>query len=431
MEILKWKLLIKKLDNINRIIIYSLNQNNLIYLKENETEIHFYTLKNQKNVLMQIDNTFFTINLNNNKHNFEFANIVKAILFYKNIDSSLINFNKQNKIKDRYIYNRKYNTLIPEYSNGIIFILIRNILNNSYFGSNYISSLLTYFLGLILKTNLSSFMVDIFIKKYNINTQKYIIHGLTFNDFFIRELKQPLTILKNNDTIYSPVTSRSLFYNFKNFYKLNLFIKGKNFTISKLINEKKILPKYSVIINRLAIQDYHHIHMPEDGILINITEINGTNISVDKDFINSEINVLNENKRVIFKFKRNDGSIFYLILIGSLLVASIKYDLELNKKYYTHEKIAFFQFGGSCVVYISDRNIFIDDDLSYFTNEEIESYVKVGEEIGNINNQSKKNFIKNYNIKKHIIGFFNNIIEIIINLIVKINNKLIKNIIMI
>jgi phosphatidylserine decarboxylase len=274
-------------------------------------------------------------------------------------------------------------------------------------------------------------MVDIFIKKYNINTQKYIIHGLTFNDFFIRELKQPLTILKNNDTIYSPVTSRSLFYNFKNFYKLNLFIKGKNFTISKLINEKKILPKYSVIINRLAIQDYHHIHMPEDGILINITEINGTNISVDKDFINSEINVLNENKRVIFKFKRNDGSIFYLILIGSLLVASIKYDLELNKKYYTHEKIAFFQFGGSCVVYISDRNIFIDDDLSYFTNEEIESYVKVGEEIGNINNQSKKNFIKNYNIKKHIIGFFNNIIEIIINLIVKINNKLIKNIIMI
>ena len=428
MELIKWKLVIKKINDIERIIIYTLNQNNLIYLKEDNTEIYFYTLKSQKEVLLQIDDNIFSIDLLNNKHNYEINNIVKAILFYDKIDIIKYSSDKQNFIKDRYIYSRKYNTLIPEYRYGIFYLILRDVLNNTYFGSNYIASFLTYLMGYFLKSNFSSLLVNSFIKNYHINKNKYIIKGPSFNDFFIRELKEQLPIIKNNDIIYSPATSRSMVYNYKNFYKLKLYIKGKYFSLSKLIDEKQINHKYSVILCRLAINDYHHIHMPEDGTLVKIKEFNGTYISVAKEYINSNINVLNDNKRVLLKFKRNDGTYFYLVLVGSIVVASIKYQLELNKKYLTKQKIAYFELGGSCVVYVSDKNIYFDEDIIYYTNEEIETYMKAGEEIGNINNARKILYLKNYAIKKHVYGFINNLIEIIINFIIKINNKLLKNI---
>ena len=136
---------------------------------------------------------------------------------------------------------------------------------------------------------------------------------------------------------------------------------------------------------------------------------------------------MNDNKRVIFKFRRDNDTLFYLVAIGSTIISSIVYDLEPNRKYFTKEKIGYFQFGGSCIVYVSDQNIFYDEDLSYFSNENIESYVKVGEEIGNLYNSRNISFIKNYHIKKHIIGFLNNLIETIINFFIKIHHKYLKN----
>ena len=167
--------------------------------------------------------------------------------------------------------------------------------------------------------------------------------------------------------------------------------------------------------------------MPEDGILIEVKEFNGKYISVDRDYLRSDINVLNENKRVIFKFKRDDDSIFYLVMVGSILISSIVHNTELFKKYYTKEKIAYFQYGGSCVVYVSDKNIYFDNDLIYFTNENIESHVKVGEEIGNIKKQKHKEFNKNYHIKKHIIGTINQLIFFIVKLMIKINKNYLNN----
>jgi len=218
-----------------------------------------------------------------------------------------------------------------------------------------------------------------------------------------------------------------MFYNYKNLYKLKLHIKGKNFDllelIDELINNKIKIKKYSVVICRLAVQDYHHVHMPEDGILIKVSEFNGNYLSVDKEYLRTEMDILTENKRTLFKFKRDDGSFFYLVMIGSILISSIVHKLELNKKYYTKEKIGYFQYGGSCVVYVSDKNIYFDEDLYYFNNDNIESYIKVGDEIGNLNKRKKKTYLKNYYIKKNADTFFQQILNYIINLMIKINKK--------
>lgn len=427
MELNKWKLKINNIGNIKNIIIFSINQNNLINLVKEETELYFYTLLNQNKLLIQIDNKIFELDLNNNSYNFEDNNIVKAVLSYNKINTHVYINDKQNKINDRYIYMRKYKSLVPEYKNSFLFILVRDILNNQYFGSESLLYIITYLMGLFLQSSNSSFLINNFIKNYQINTDKYIIQGSSFNDLFIRELKQPLIPVSNSDIIYAPSTSRTIFFNFKNYYKVNLYIKGKNFNLSDLINEQNIRSKYSIVICRLAINDYHHIHMPENGILIEISEYNGTYKSIDKDYIRSSINVMNENKRVIFKFRRPNNTLFYLVAIGSTIVSSIIYDLQVDKMYLTKEKIAYFQFGGSCVVYVSDQNIYYDTDYSYFSNENIESYVKVGEEIGNLYNQKNIDYVKNYHIKRHVIGFLNNLIEIIINFFVKFHQRYLKN----
>jgi phosphatidylserine decarboxylase len=427
MKIIKWKLIINNIADIKRILIFSVNQNNIINIVKEKTELYFYTLLNQKKLLIQIDEKIIELDLNEDTHNVEINSVVKAVLFYKKINTQIYEDSYQNKIDDRYIYCRSYNSLAPEYTNKLYFLIIRDILNHRYFGSDYISAFLTYAVGYFLKSNISSFLIRPFINHYNINENNYIVKGPTFNDFFIRELKTPLKVFKNNDIIYAPTSSRAMCYNYKNFYKLKLYIKGKKFSLSKLLDEKKLYTKYSIIICRLAINDYHHLHMPEDGILIKIKEFNGTYISVDKDYLKSEINVLNDNKRVVMKFKRTDGSKFYLIMVGSILVSSIVHNVELNKKYYTCEKIAYFQYGGSCVVYVSDKNIHFDDDLLYFSNEEIESYIKVGEQVGNLKQSRPLPYIKNYRIKRHVIGFINQLIECIVKLFIKINNTYFKN----
>ena len=87
MELNKWKLTIKNIGNIKNIIIFSINQNNLINIVKEEIDLYFYTLFNQNVVLIQIDNKMFEINLNNNSYNFEENDIVKAILLYTKIST--------------------------------------------------------------------------------------------------------------------------------------------------------------------------------------------------------------------------------------------------------------------------------------------------------------------------------------------------------
>lgn len=136
MELNKWKLKINNIGNIKQIIIFSINQNNIINIVREETELYFYTLLNQNMVLIQIDNKIFELNLYKNTHNFEDNDIVKAILFYEKVNTLTYINDKQNKLKDRYIYFRKYKSLVPEYRHSTVFLIIRDILNNQYFGSD-------------------------------------------------------------------------------------------------------------------------------------------------------------------------------------------------------------------------------------------------------------------------------------------------------
>ena len=186
MKIIKWKLSVKNIDNIQKLLIITLNQNNLINIVKEETEIFFYTLINQKKILLQIDDNYFDLILNDlKKYEYSYSGKTRAILFYDKVGVYKYNRQKQNKIDDRFIYSRGYNSLVPEYLNKTSIIFIRDILNNKEYGNDSLSSLITYIFAFYIKSNLSSMLVKPFIENYNINESKYKKREPTYRKLYI------------------------------------------------------------------------------------------------------------------------------------------------------------------------------------------------------------------------------------------------------
>lgn len=308
-----------------------------------------------------------------------------------------------------YIYNRTLKTIIPEiqYNNNIL-----NYISNKFVVS-YLRKIMTFSIGIFLKSRFSKFMITDYIKKYHINISQFdnIYNFTSFNDFFTRHLLLVANIsVKNKEQLLSPATCRMLCYENIDIIPNNmtLWIKGSNFTINNLLNveETEKMKIKTAIICRLACNDYHHFHMPLTGKLINIKIVGNDYLSVLPQFVNSTLNVLTENYRQIYHFEsieqpqgsapeiKPSGALqksvpspkfnFYIIAIGSFIVGSIEHIMKIGQTYTQGTRIGNFSLGGSTIIILSEQQFNIHDDLKFFTNNRIETYVNVIESIGSI-----------------------------------------------
>jgi phosphatidylserine decarboxylase len=261
-----------------------------------------------------------------------------------------------------------------------------------------------------LNSSFSTFLITDFIDKYNINVNKYINFNGTkydsFNDFFTRKLVNLPEINLNSNDFRSPCTSRITSYSNIDANKFITKIKGLDFSINKLLDTTENFNINTILICRLAIQDYHHFHMPLTGKLTNIKKVGSDYLITEK----SQLSVLTENYREVYEFINNDFK-FWIVPIGSLLVGSIKNTLEIDKTYYSGERIGNFELGGSTVVILSEKTINIDDDILYYSDLNIETYVKVGDIIGSMVTKNIVEFpTKYYIINKKPESYSSNII---------------------
>ncbi|MGL4688343.1 MAG: phosphatidylserine decarboxylase, partial [Fusobacteriaceae bacterium] len=105
----------------------------------------------------------------------------------------------------------------------------------------------------------------------------------TFNEFFIRELKEGARpVDENEDHLVSPADGKIFAY--KNIEEVsNFFIKGEEFTLEEFFRDKTLANKYkegTLVIVRLAPVDYHRFHFPADGIISECKKIQGYYYSV-------------------------------------------------------------------------------------------------------------------------------------------------------
>jgi phosphatidylserine decarboxylase len=235
-----------------------------------------------------------------------------------------------------------------------------------------------------------------------------------FNEFFSREIREdarpidePGNVRSNlllstsaqstdPDTTQDLVVSSPADCRLTAFPTINLatkyWIKGYGFTVSKLLNSDSLASTFdngSIVIARLAPQDYHRWHSPVSGTVESITEISGAYYTVNPQAINEAgtLDVFCENRRSVMIVKRKGcDSRVAIIAVGAMLVGSIKYNpgIEVGSEIRRGECLGCFQYGGSTVINLyQEGDVKLDEDLVKNSCDSVcETLVKVGWRVG-------------------------------------------------
>ena len=246
--------------------------------------------------------------------------------------------------------------------------------------------LITKWYGKMMDKPSSTKKIKSFVDNFQINInelEKRIEEFKSFNDFFYRKLKPNARKIGNG--LISPGDGRIL--TFENISDLNNFnIKGRKFTLAEFLVDDFLAEKYqnsSMAILRLAPNDYHRYHFPYEGNPSKSIKIKGNYCSVSPYALFENLTkVFCENKREICSLNINNKKEILIISVGSTMVGSINSTYKPNTVVNKGEEMGYFSFGGSTVVLIFDSDIFkINQDLLENTKSNLETYIKMGEEI--------------------------------------------------
>jgi phosphatidylserine decarboxylase len=170
------------------------------------------------------------------------------------------------------------------------------------------------------------------------------------------------------------------------------WIKGFGFTLAALLGSDQLASQFeggSIVIARLAPQDYHRWHSPVTGKVKSITDIQGSFYTVNPQAINESgtLDVFCENKRSVMILQRSStGTPIAVIAVGAMLVGSIKYNpgIEVDAEVRRGQCLGAFLYGGSTVIVALPKNeVTLDDDLVRNSTEQVcETLVRVGDRIG-------------------------------------------------
>ncbi|KAL1306392.1 hypothetical protein AAFC00_005099 [Neodothiora populina] len=215
-----------------------------------------------------------------------------------------------------------------------------------------------------------------------------------FNEFFAREIKpqaRPVAEPENDLVISSPADCRLTVFPTVDL-ATKYWIKGYGFTLSRLLNSEPLAKDFdggSVVIARLAPQDYHRWHSPISGTIESITEIPGAYYTVNPQAITQAgtLDVFCENRRSVMIVKRKaTGKKVAIIAVGAMLVGSIQYNpgIEVGVEIQRGQCLGAFKYGGSTVINLYENaDVTLDVDLvDNSTKDVCETLVRVGERVG-------------------------------------------------
>lgn len=177
---------------------------------------------------------------------------------------------------------------------------------------------------------LKNILIRYFCWRYAIKVHEALSEDLAdypcFNAFFTRRLKSGLRFFPNNPKqLASPsdctigqvgniVAGHTLLQAKGHHYQLNALLAQSDYC--------QDLAQGSFITQYLSPQDYHRVHMPTDGQLLEMIYIPGTLFSVNPKVVNSIESVFTRNERVICIFQTPVGKIA-VVLIGAMIVGGI------------------------------------------------------------------------------------------------------------
>jgi phosphatidylserine decarboxylase len=217
----------------------------------------------------------------------------------------------------------------------------------------------------------------------------------TFNEFFARGLKpgaRPVAEPENDSVVSSVADSRTTAFPTVDL-ATQFWIKGSGFTLARLLGSAETAALFdggSVVVARLAPQDYHRWHAPVSGTVKSVSEIPGAYYTVNPQAINESgtLDVFCENRRSVMVVERaGTGRPAAIVAVGAMLVGSIVYvdgAGQPGAKITRGQCLGKFLFGGSTVIAIyPPGEVVIDADLvRNSTESKMETLVRVGWRVG-------------------------------------------------
>lgn len=225
-----------------------------------------------------------------------------------------------------------------------------------------------------------------FVEKFNVDMSEAVLKVSdfkTFNEFFYRKLKPNARPI--GEGIVSPADGKVLAFEHVDNTK-DFFVKGNKFTIDKFFQFREIAKKFqnaSLIIIRLAPDDYHRYHFPYAGKISETTMINGAYYSVSPYAVRENFTIFCENKRTFSVLETKDKGDIVISEIGATMVGAIYQTYTANQEVAKGDEKGYFAFGGSSVILLVDADkIKIDADILENTKNGYETTVLMGERIG-------------------------------------------------
>ncbi|KAJ6706291.1 PHOSPHATIDYLSERINE DECARBOXYLASE PROENZYME 2 [Salix purpurea] len=232
--------------------------------------------------------------------------------------------------------------------------------------------------------------VKFFKDQINLAEIKYPLeHFKTFNEFFIRELKpgaRPVASVEHDDVAICAADCRLMA--FKSVEdSLRFWIKGRKFSIQGLLGNEIYSSAYAdgtVVIFRLAPQDYHRFHSPVSGTIDKFVKIPGCLYTVNPIAVNSKYcNVFTENKREVSIISTAHFGKVAFVAIGATMVGSITFSKKAGDHVKKGDELGYFSFGGSTVICVFEKDVIkIDEDLLANSARSLETLVTVGMSLG-------------------------------------------------
>lgn len=271
-------------------------------------------------------------------------------------------------------YDLKTKKLIKVNESKPLKFLYNNILGRLFLKiatSHFIANIIAKYMN----SKLSRHKIKKFIKNNNINMDEYEDkYYKSFNDFFMRKIMDNKR--KIGENLISVCDAKLSAYKIND--DTSFKIKNSIYTVEELIGENNTKYKFACIF-RLCVDDYHHYVYPDDGCVVSSKYINGRLHTVQPIAL-KKYKVFTENSRCVTVLDcKNLGRVCY-IEVGAMVIGKIVN--ENKKKFKKGEEKGHFEFGGSTVVLLFEKEIDIDNIILDNTNKEIETIVKLGDSIG-------------------------------------------------
>lgn len=239
------------------------------------------------------------------------------------------------------------------------------------------------FTGTFAKSSFSRVLIPHFIKYYQIpvdEAEKELSEYESLNDFFTRRLqKGARPIDPDEQSLVSPVDARITGIGYFR-SGTEMWIKGQSYTTDELLHHSPRTAIYHdgfYLVLYLSPADYHRIHAPVCGKIMEKDLVHGKVYPVHDHSLEHIKKVLSRNERLITYIAHAYGELA-VVKVGALNVSSIRYTHPQLSEVRKGEELAVFEFGSTVILCMENGTFTPRPDLQEGDK------VKMGESLGTL-----------------------------------------------